>query len=208
MTPFKSLHTLVSLYCVVSWMIHSCVFLFSDSCSWVPCLSWTVKLLLFFRKILQVPQMFWFSSIFVYLNPFQQWLNDFEIHLFTLRTTEGLPCFPEDKISLKFTLIFKFKKFSPPLALNACSFLLEHQWAFEPSVIVAYESLSVKRWISKSFSHCWKGFKYTKMLENQRICGTWRIFLKNSRQFNCSGQTRDSWTTITKQKKHSCGSFR
>ncbi len=25
-------------------MIHSCVFLFSDSCSWVPCLSWKVKL--------------------------------------------------------------------------------------------------------------------------------------------------------------------
>ncbi len=25
-------------------MIHSCVSLFSDSCSWVPCLSWTVKL--------------------------------------------------------------------------------------------------------------------------------------------------------------------
>ncbi len=49
-------------------------------------------------------------------------------------------------------------------------------------------------------SHCWKEFKYTKMLENQTICGTWRIFLKNSRQFKCSGQTRDSWTTITKQK--------
>ncbi len=32
------------------------------------------------------------SSIFVYLNPFQQWLYDFEIHLFTLRTTEGLIC--------------------------------------------------------------------------------------------------------------------
>ncbi len=38
------------------------------------------------------------------------------------------------------------------------------------------------------------------MLANQRICGTWRTFLKNSRQLNCSGQTRDSWTTITKQK--------
>ncbi len=38
--------------------------------------------LLFFRKILQVPQILWFSSIFVYLNPFQQWLYDFEIHLF------------------------------------------------------------------------------------------------------------------------------
>ncbi len=61
-------------------------------------------------------------------------------------------------------------------------------------------SESVKRWISKSYSHYWKGFKYTKMLENQRICGSWRIFLKNSRQFNCSAQTRDSWTTITKQK--------
>ncbi len=34
----------------------------------------------------------WFSSIFVYLNPFQQWLYDFEIHLFTPRTTEGLIC--------------------------------------------------------------------------------------------------------------------
>ncbi len=29
---------------------------------------------LFFRKILQVPQIIWFSSIFVFLNPFQQWL--------------------------------------------------------------------------------------------------------------------------------------
>ncbi len=41
--------------------------------------------LLFFRKILQVQQILWFSSIFVYLNPFQQWLYDFEIYLFTLR---------------------------------------------------------------------------------------------------------------------------
>ncbi len=36
--------------------------------------------------------MIWFSSIFVYLNPFQQWLYDFEIHFFTQRTTEGLIC--------------------------------------------------------------------------------------------------------------------
>ncbi len=124
----------------------------------------------------------------MYLNPFQQWLYDFEIHFFTLRTTEGLicnystrfkrsrmlqkkkrciksfflifpkyhifssfstalqklqktfKCFPEDKI-IQFTLIFKFKKFSP-LALNAWFCLLEHLWVFEPSVIVAYESLS------------------------------------------------------------------
>ncbi len=45
--------------------------------------------LLFFRKILRI---LWFFIIFVYLNPFQLWLYDFEIHLFTLRTTEGLIC--------------------------------------------------------------------------------------------------------------------
>ncbi len=30
--------------------------------------------------------------MFVYLNPFQKWLYDFEIHLFTQRTTEGPMC--------------------------------------------------------------------------------------------------------------------
>ncbi len=48
--------------------------------------------LLFFRKTLQLPLILWFFGIFVYLNPFQQWLYDFEMHLFTLRTTEGLIC--------------------------------------------------------------------------------------------------------------------
>ncbi len=32
--------------------------------------------LLFFRKIIQLPQIIWFFSIFVYLNPFQQWFWD------------------------------------------------------------------------------------------------------------------------------------
>ncbi len=42
---------------------------------------------------------------------------------------------------------------------------------FEASVIVANESLSCpqcERCISKSYSHCWKGFKYTKMLEKPK----------------------------------------
>ncbi len=71
-------------------MIHSCDFLFSDSESRV-CLE-QLNCLLFFRTILQLTQIHWFSSIFVYLNPFQHWLYDFEIHLFTPRTTEGLIC--------------------------------------------------------------------------------------------------------------------
>ncbi len=65
-------------------MIHSCIFLFSDSCSWV---TYTDTL---FAVLQKNPQILWFSSIFVYLNPFQQWQYDFEIHLFSPRTTEGL----------------------------------------------------------------------------------------------------------------------
>ncbi len=51
-----------------------------------------LNFLLFFWRILQVPQILWFSSIFVYLNTFQQWLYYFEIHHFSPRTTEGLIC--------------------------------------------------------------------------------------------------------------------
>ncbi len=40
---------------------------------------------LFFRKTLQLTLIIWFSSIFVYLDPFQLWLYDFEIHIFTPR---------------------------------------------------------------------------------------------------------------------------
>ncbi len=66
-----------------------------------------------------------------------------------------------------------------------------------PSIV-----LSVKRWISKSYSS-----NMQKMLETWRFRRTWRIILKNSSQFNCSEQTRDSWTKITKEK-NSCRSFR
>ncbi len=51
-----------------------------------------LNVLLFFRKILNFPQILWFSCIVVYLKPFQQWLYASEIHLFTPRTTEGLIC--------------------------------------------------------------------------------------------------------------------
>ncbi len=47
--------------------------------------------LLFFRKILQVPQTLWFFSIFVDLNPFQQWLYDiyiFKKKNYSYRTVE------------------------------------------------------------------------------------------------------------------------
>ncbi len=60
-------------------------------------------------------------------------------------------------------LIFKFRKSLPP-ALNAVCFLPEHQCLnlcvelhSSPSVAVI-----VKRWMLKSYSHCWEGIKYAK----------------------------------------------
>ncbi len=77
-------------------MIHSCVFLFSDSSSWIPCLSWTVKLpAVLHKKSFRSHKLLSFTAFIVYLNPFQQWhptMYVFEIHLFTLRTTEWLRC--------------------------------------------------------------------------------------------------------------------
>ncbi len=70
---------------------------------------------------------------------------------------------------------------------------------FEPSVIVAYESLSCPQ--------CEKmDLKYTKMQLHKNAGkqnNLWDLkdFSEEQQQFNCSGQTRDSWTTITKQKK-------
>ncbi len=48
--------------------------------------------LLFIQKNPSGPTNYLVFQYFVYLNPFQQWLDDFEIHLFTPRTTKGLIC--------------------------------------------------------------------------------------------------------------------
>ncbi len=60
--------------------------------------------------------------------------------------------------------------------------------------------LHVKSWISKSYSHCRKGFNYAENVGKPKNVQELENFLKNSRQLNCSGPTRDSWITITKQK--------
>ncbi len=46
--------------------------------------------------------------------------------------------FKQNKKNVHHPAVQKFTS----LALNAWFFLLEHQWAFEPSVTVVYESLS------------------------------------------------------------------
>ncbi len=51
-----------------------------------------------------------------------------------------LACFPEDKLSTIYLDLQIQKVFSLP-ALNASCFLLEHQWMFEPFLIVVFVSL-------------------------------------------------------------------
>ncbi len=82
------MHLILNIVLLPEWSTAVC--LFSDSRSWVPCLSWTVKLSAVLQKNPSAPTNYLFFCICVYLNPFQQWLYDFEIHLFTPRTTEGL----------------------------------------------------------------------------------------------------------------------
>ncbi len=75
---------------------------------------------------------------------------------------------------------------------------------FQPFLIVVFESLNCPPCENMDL-------KITRsLLESVQICkGCWetedyagqgRFFLKKSAQFNCSEQTGDSWTTITKQK--------
>ncbi len=133
----------------------------------------------------------------------------FSIYYCPSEATEDTCMFPGRQIKYNLPWSSNSKSVHPP-ALNASCVLLEHQWMFEPFLIVVFESINCpqcEKMDLKSYSHCWKGFKYAKLLENCRIYRTWRICLKNSAQFNCSEQTRDSWTTITKQK-NSRGSSR
>ncbi len=109
--PFKSLHLILNTVLLPDWSTCVCVCVCAcvracvraseraieraserDSCSWVPCLSWTVKLHAVLKKFLQVPEILWFSSILWYIWTLSNNDCDFEIHLFTPRTTEGLIC--------------------------------------------------------------------------------------------------------------------
>ncbi len=101
-------------------------------------------------------------------------------------------CAPSTIVPMVYSWV---QKFTPPPESAKCYFTKKRgiiqnacYWLFSTDLNtifhIKYVTYTYKRWISKSYSHCWKRFKYTKMLENQIISVSWRI---HSRQFNCSG---------------------
>ncbi len=92
-------------------MIHRCVFLFSYSCSRVPCLSWTVKLpAVFLRKNPSAPTNSYFFQHFCVFEPFTTmtvWNPSFHTednsgtHLQLLQKIQTLTDAPEGKPRIK-----------------------------------------------------------------------------------------------------------
>ncbi len=94
-------------------------------------------------------------QISAYLNPLQKWLYDFEIHLFTWKTIEGLI----HNYYIKWKHLQMLKKATQCIKSWGCKlFELNDVFTFCDSSI----ALSVKRWISKLYNHCWKGFIYAE----------------------------------------------
>ncbi len=79
----SNVYTPLILNTVVIWMIHSCGFFSVIVVHESLLYPEQLNCLLFFRKILQLTLTLWFSSIFVYLNPFQQWLYDWDASFHT-----------------------------------------------------------------------------------------------------------------------------
>ncbi len=137
-------------------------FWFRDSCSWVPCLSWTVK----------------------------------------------LPAVIQKKI-------FRSHKFFSFSALMHCVSFWSISEHFNPFLIVAFESLSCPQCEKMDLKITQSLLERVQIHKNsEKTKNLWDLkdFSEVQQQFNCSEQTRDSWTTITKQNKQkknlSCGSFR
>ncbi len=104
--------------------------------------------------------------------------------------TEDCCMFSRRQIKLNWPWSWNSKVFTPRLLMLVFpSGASVSVWIFCNSCMSPSVVLGVKRWISKSYSHCWKGFKYTKMLENQIIVGAEGFFWR----------TADSWTVQDKQ---------
>ncbi len=97
------------------------------------CLSWTVKLPAVLREKSFSSHRFFGFTAFLCIWTLSNNDYDFEIHLFSPRTTEGLICnyyrrFKHSLMLKKKRKIYTSSFCSKVFALNAWFFLLEHQW--------------------------------------------------------------------------------
>ncbi len=110
-----------------------------------------------------------------------------------------LKCFSEDKICTIYRDHPIQKVYTPQAqCLMHCVTVFSKYFHLIYSYVWVPQLSSV--WKDGSQNHAvtfGKGSNLQKKLENQRMCRSWKICLNNS---ECSGPTRDSWTTITKQK--------
>jgi len=127
---------------------------------------------------------FWWNSGIIPPSLRSQWL--------TVSNTK-LPCYPTiypDHLIL-FFFFFQCIMFPSWASVNVFTFCNSCVWVPQLSSVWKY---GYQNYTATAL----KGSNMQKMLENQRMCRTWRIVLINSGECKCSGQTRDSWTTITK----------
>ncbi len=91
-------------------MIHSCVCLFSDSCSWVPCLSWTVKLSAVLQKNPSAPHSLVFQHFCIWtlsnndcmiLRSIFHTEDDWGTHMQLLQKIQTLTDAPKEKTCIK-----------------------------------------------------------------------------------------------------------
>ncbi len=143
-------------------------------------------------------------------------LNIIYIFLFSTalqKLQKIVTCFPEDKLFSIYPDLQIQKVFTPRLLMHVF-----FPYGASGRVWIFCNSCKwvpqLKRWISKSCSHRRKGFKYTKMLEKQRICGTWRIFFWRTAGILTvqDKQGTNEQLSLNKKnsvkKKETCGSFR
>ncbi len=158
-------------------MIHSCFFcfvLFSDRCLWVPCLSWTVKLPAVLQKNPSGPTNSLVFQHFCAFEPFPTmtiWFWDPSFHTEDNRGTHHLATIIEgsnEPSSRRKNHALRARGWKLLNRMEMCTFFL-----FCLNIIFFLLVLPFRSY--RRYLHVFQ--------DEQKI----------SRQFNCSGQTRDSW---------------
>ncbi len=117
---------------------------------------------------------------------------------------------PEDKLStiyldLQIQKVFPFRLLMHRVFFNSLMFFWSISECWKPfySCVWGHQLSSVWKMDLKIIQSLLERVQYAKCWKTAEIYRTWRICLKNSAQFNCSEQTRDSMNNQHKTKEQS-----